>query len=75
MAPNIDYLENEKLSDNPKKAKKIRKKAAWYCYFKEDDTIEGTRDPYWSVWQKKSYYILEEIHEGDSWSHVWGECY
>ena len=71
MTPIVSFLQDGRLSQDAKEAKKIKKRAARFTILNDTLYKRGFSMPYLKcVDEDEAKYILEEIHEGVCGDHA-----
>nr|XP_025617051.1 uncharacterized protein LOC112709377 [Arachis hypogaea] len=75
LDPIIDFLENSKLPDNEKDAKKLRREAARYAIIQGQLFRKGFNHPLLKcLHPDQTDYVLREVHEGCCGHHIGGKA-
>ena len=67
----MSFLRDGRLPPNPKEAKKIQKRVAWFIVQNDELYKKGFSQPYLRCIEKEeARYVLEEVHEGVCGDHM-----
>ena len=69
--PILSFLRDGRLPPNPKEAKKVQKRAAWFTVLNDEFYKRGFSQPYLRcIEEDEARYVLEEVHEGICGDHM-----